>query len=77
MIMSSSITYLTTRVNFLQVSPDVPITKSRNPDKFDPPDVLEGASHDSTGAYMLPNIISNSREPKGACPGFDDESEAD
>ncbi|KAF7969743.1 hypothetical protein HWV62_28507 [Athelia sp. TMB] len=40
-IMSSSIAYLTSRANFVQVSPEVPITKQRNPDKFDPPDVFE------------------------------------
>ena len=42
MIMANSINYLTTRANFTQVSPQVPITKQRNPDKFDPPDVFEG-----------------------------------
>ncbi|KAG5640596.1 hypothetical protein DXG03_007993, partial [Asterophora parasitica] len=41
--MSNSIAYLTSRSNFLQVSPDVPITKQRNPEKFDEPDVFEGA----------------------------------
>ncbi|KAI0358860.1 hypothetical protein OH77DRAFT_1448025 [Trametes cingulata] len=40
-IMSSSIAYLTSRANFVQVSPDIPITKSRNPEKYDPPDVFE------------------------------------
>ncbi|TFK89287.1 hypothetical protein K466DRAFT_645045 [Polyporus arcularius HHB13444] len=40
-IMSSSIAYLTSRSNFLQVSPEIPVTKSRNADKYDPPDVLE------------------------------------
>ena len=41
-IMSNTIAYLTSRSNFVQVSPDVPITKQRNPEKFDAPDVLEG-----------------------------------
>ncbi|KAN0101012.1 hypothetical protein V8E55_000996 [Tylopilus felleus] len=41
MIMSSSIAYLTSRSTFLQVSPDIPVTKTRNPDKFDPPEVFE------------------------------------
>jgi len=41
MIMSSSIGYLTSRSTFLQVSPEIPITKSRNPDKFDLPEVFE------------------------------------
>ncbi|KAI0762503.1 hypothetical protein C8Q74DRAFT_1290569 [Fomes fomentarius] len=40
-IMSSSIAYLTSRSNFLQVSPEIPITKSRNADKYDEPEVLE------------------------------------
>lgn len=42
MIMANSINYLTTKANFTQVSPQVPITKQRNPDKLDPPDVFEG-----------------------------------
>ena len=45
MIMANSINYLTTRANFTQVSPQVPITKQRNPDKFDAPDVFEGTPH--------------------------------
>ncbi|KIM38970.1 hypothetical protein M413DRAFT_75173 [Hebeloma cylindrosporum] len=40
-IMSNSIAYLTSRSTFLQVSPEVPVTKQRNPEKFDPPDVFE------------------------------------
>ena len=41
-IMSNSIAYLTSRANFAQVSSDVPVTKQRKADKFDPPEVLEG-----------------------------------
>lgn len=41
-IMSNTIAYLTSRANFAQVSPDVPVTKQRKADKFDPPEVLEG-----------------------------------
>ncbi|KIJ58770.1 hypothetical protein HYDPIDRAFT_66175, partial [Hydnomerulius pinastri MD-312] len=41
MIMSSSIAYLTARSTFLQVSQEIPITKQRNPDKFDAPEVFE------------------------------------
>ena len=41
-IMSNSIAYLTSRANFVQVSPTIPITKQRNPDKVDPPDTFEG-----------------------------------
>lgn len=40
-IMSNSIAYLTSRSNFLQVSPEIPITKQRNPEKVDPPEVFE------------------------------------
>ncbi|KAH7925702.1 hypothetical protein BV22DRAFT_1033756 [Leucogyrophana mollusca] len=40
-IMSSSIAYLTARSNFLQVSKEIPVTKQRNPDKYDPPEVFE------------------------------------
>ena len=41
-IMSSSIDYLTSRTNFLQVSQEIPITKSRNAEKYDQPDVFAG-----------------------------------
>ncbi|ESK93513.1 hypothetical protein Moror_1665 [Moniliophthora roreri MCA 2997] len=41
LIMSSSIRYLTSRSNFLQVSPDIPVTKQRNPEKYDTPEVFE------------------------------------
>ncbi|KAH9850587.1 hypothetical protein C2E23DRAFT_834607 [Lenzites betulinus] len=40
-IMSSTIAYLTSRANFVQVSHDVPVTKARNPDKYDAPDAFE------------------------------------
>jgi mediator of RNA polymerase II transcription subunit 21 len=40
--MSRSIAYLTSRANFTQVSAEIPVTKQRNPDKVDPPDVFEG-----------------------------------
>lgn len=36
--------YLLDKANFVQVSPEVPITKQRNPDKVDAPDVFDGAS---------------------------------
>jgi mediator of RNA polymerase II transcription subunit 21 len=42
-IMSNSIAYLTSRADFVQVSPDVPVTKHRNPAKFDEPAVFDGA----------------------------------
>ena len=41
--MSKTIAYLTSRSNFVQVSEDVPITKQRNPEKYDLPDVFEGS----------------------------------
>jgi len=41
-IMSNTVAYLTSRSNFVQVSPEVPITKQRNPEKYDTPDVFEG-----------------------------------
>jgi mediator of RNA polymerase II transcription subunit 21 len=40
--MSNSIAYLTSRANFVQVSPDVPVTMQRNPEKVDTPEVFEG-----------------------------------
>jgi len=40
-MMSSSIAYLTTRTNFEQISDAIPVTKQRNPDKVDAPDVFE------------------------------------
>ncbi|KAJ7239161.1 hypothetical protein B0H12DRAFT_1204203 [Mycena haematopus] len=39
-IMSSTIAYLTSRTNFVQVSADVPITKQRNPEKYDTAEVF-------------------------------------
>ena len=40
--MAQSITYLTTRVNFMQISPEIPVTKKKT--KFDPPDVFARTS---------------------------------
>ncbi|KAF5312950.1 hypothetical protein D9619_003699 [Psilocybe cf. subviscida] len=40
-IMSNTIGYLTSRSNFLEVSPEVPVTKQRNPEKYDAPDVFQ------------------------------------
>lgn len=39
--MSSTIAYLTARSTFLQVSEQIPITKIRNPDKYDSPELFE------------------------------------
>ncbi|KAJ8496005.1 hypothetical protein ONZ45_g12629 [Pleurotus djamor] len=43
-IMSRSILYLTTKADFKQVSPEVPVTKQRAAGKADAPDVFEDAS---------------------------------
>ncbi|KAJ7030324.1 hypothetical protein C8F04DRAFT_1006020 [Mycena alexandri] len=40
-IMSSTIAYLASRSNFVQISEEIPITKQRNPDKYDTPEALE------------------------------------
>ncbi|PAV21688.1 hypothetical protein PNOK_0164500 [Pyrrhoderma noxium] len=40
-IMSASISYLCSKTNFKQVSNTIPVTKQRNPEKFDPPEVFE------------------------------------
>ncbi|KAF9269903.1 hypothetical protein L218DRAFT_1477 [Marasmius fiardii PR-910] len=41
LIMSNSISYLTTRSNFLQVSPEIPVTKKRSSDKYDSAEIFE------------------------------------
>ncbi|GLB36824.1 putative subunit 21 of Mediator complex [Lyophyllum shimeji] len=53
MIMSNSIAYLTSRSNFVQVSPDIPITKQRNPEKYDPPDVFEANKKELVADLMV------------------------
>lgn len=55
MIMSNTIAYLTSRSNFVQVSPEIPVTKQRNPEKFDPADVFEGTRR-RTRAWKLLNL---------------------
>ncbi|KAH9971206.1 hypothetical protein BGW80DRAFT_1322660 [Lactifluus volemus] len=52
-IMSRSIAYLTTRVNFVQVSQEIPITKQRNLDKVDPPDVFEANKKELVDDLMV------------------------
>ena len=54
--MSRSIAYLTSRVNFVQVSEEIPVTKQRNPDKVDPPEVIEGKLV-SFSAFPLPTSL--------------------
>ncbi|KAL5534760.1 hypothetical protein ACEPAG_1224 [Sanghuangporus baumii] len=56
-IMSQTIQYLTTRTNFEQVSAAIPITKSRNADKFDPPDVFE-----SNKAELAADLVSKAKQ---------------
>jgi mediator of RNA polymerase II transcription subunit 21 len=53
--MSRSIAYLTSRVNFIQVSDEIPVTKQRNPEKVDPPDVFEG-SINSPFPFLPPHV---------------------
>ncbi len=74
-IMSSSIAYLTSRSNFLQVSPEIPVTKSRNADKYDPPDVLEGQTRARPRLLRLIGASCCS-EQEGARVGLDCEGEA-
>ncbi|KAJ7708454.1 hypothetical protein B0H16DRAFT_1668008 [Mycena metata] len=42
MLQELTIAYLTSRSNFVQISPEIPITKQINPEKYDPPEVFEG-----------------------------------
>lgn len=51
-IMSRTIAYLTSRANFEQVSPEIPVTKQRNPDKVDPPDVFEASKKELVNDLM-------------------------
>lgn len=56
--MSSSIAYLTSRANFVQISPDKPVTKARNPDKVDAPDVFDGMfPQPSPSDFLIENVI--------------------
>jgi hypothetical protein len=70
--MSNSIAYLTERSTFVQVSPEIPVTKQRNPDKYDQPDVFEGVS--PVIAVVLRCKLCSEQE--GTCEGSDCESEA-
>ncbi|KAG7090428.1 hypothetical protein E1B28_009547 [Marasmius oreades] len=69
LIMSSSISYLTLRSNFLQVSPDIPITKQRAADKYDPPEVFEANKQELVAdlivkAKQVEFLINSLPEPK-------------
>ncbi|KAJ3485805.1 hypothetical protein NLI96_g4681 [Meripilus lineatus] len=50
---SSSIAYLTSKANFAQVSREIPITKQRNPEKVDPPDVFEANKKEMVTDLMV------------------------
>ena len=68
--MSRSIAYLTSRVNFVQVSEEIPVTKQRNPDKVDPPDVFEGEFHRPfpfIRSFLLHTRARKKSEPEGTC----------
>ena len=56
--MSRSIAYLTSRVNFVQVSDEIPVTKQRNPEKVDPPDVFEGSFYPSILPHAFLTLFS-------------------
>ena len=73
--MSSSISYLTSRANFVQISQEVPVTKSRTTDKYDQPDVFEGQTRISS-LHLWLNSAAIRSEQEGACDGFDREGEA-
>ena len=75
-IMSNTIGYLTSRSNFLQVSEEIPITKQRNPEKFDPPDIFEGAWF-CTSSVMTGCIQVSDSKQEGACHGPRNESQTD
>ncbi|TEB29314.1 hypothetical protein FA13DRAFT_1632305 [Coprinellus micaceus] len=68
-IMSNTITYLTTRTNFLQVSEAIPVTKQRKADKFDPPDVFQANQKELvtdlvTKAKQIEYLINSLPEPE-------------
>ncbi|KAF8638675.1 hypothetical protein AX17_002020 [Amanita inopinata Kibby_2008] len=68
-IMSNSIAYLTSRANFLQVSPEIPVTKQRNLEKYDAPDVFEANKKELVGdlivkAKQVEYLINSLPEPE-------------
>ncbi|KAI5118668.1 hypothetical protein M0805_001041 [Coniferiporia weirii] len=56
-IMSASITYLCAKTNFQQVSAAIPVTKQRNPDKVDPPDVFEANKKE-----LVEDLVSKAKQ---------------
>ncbi|KAJ7747528.1 hypothetical protein B0H16DRAFT_1462015 [Mycena metata] len=47
------IAYLTSSSNFVQISPEIRITKQRNPEKYDPPEVFDGRAAPSRFRFVL------------------------
>ncbi|KAJ7069597.1 hypothetical protein C8F01DRAFT_519667 [Mycena amicta] len=52
-IMSRTVVYLTSRANFVPVSDQIPITKERKPEKYDPPDVFEANKKELVADLMV------------------------
>jgi hypothetical protein len=76
--MSRSIAYLTSRVNFIQVSDEIPVTKQRNPEKVDPPDVFEGSVNSRFRSKVpLSHRTEPNSEQEGAGGRPHDESSTD
>ncbi|KAJ7034094.1 hypothetical protein C8F04DRAFT_1103036 [Mycena alexandri] len=70
-IMSSTIAYLTSRSNFVQISEEIPITKQRKPDKYDPPEVFEANKKELVTdlivkAKQVEYLIKSLPEPESA-----------
>lgn len=65
--MSNSVVYLVTRNSFRQVNPDIPITKTRPPDREDPPDVFEGMHAIGTLCVQIGQDLMFYSEQTGAC----------
>ncbi|KAF7767919.1 hypothetical protein Agabi119p4_7162 [Agaricus bisporus var. burnettii] len=68
-IMSNTIGYLTTKSNFVQVSPEVPITKQRNPEKYDESEVFEANKRElvmdlMVKAKQIDYLINSLPEPE-------------
>ena len=77
--MSRSIAYLTSRVNFVQVSDEIPVTKQRNPEKVDPPDVFEGSVNPArcSSLFFTHTVVTPNSEQEGARGRPYDESQTD
>ncbi len=67
--MSITIAYLTTRSHFKQVSPEVPITKQRNAEKYDTPEEFEANKKELvvdliTKAKQIDYLVNSLPEPE-------------